>query len=606
MHYQRPEEEIPETITELLLYLMLLFQQHHWGRKRQEGMSLSELVKDTEMLQHIKEVSTIAFQTLQKKEVIFKVVEKVDTINSNLTDLEKMGFLVRVENTDKNMIWYEFRHLVLQEILSSIHMLSFDKLSKEKCFIDKNLQACIPLLVGLERLLSQKNTTSITEFVDNMCTKFHFEKTYRTMKTEFFNGLILRERNICSRCVNEYQDLTQETVELLRKETRSGKYYFFLEFRRHHHHQQIYFMAKLLEYSIPINLGNFALNSYTIMLIKPAVFERLINHLYYKKINVLTIHTKDFTTMDLLSPYIESLRKSTVSIDNIHLDFSTSSSPIASGNKDSDLILESLSHILNKAVVKISNASTTRIPVVTQTFGNIIYPILCSDHFKPSPSCQFSIYSFPVTMQLIESLHKFKRILVGFSYIQLDAFERLNEMIEDKKSLLRELELVNVTIYFNDSTTAHNLSSKYLEKFTFQSSRLKTISLYKILQEMFSDDSRLKELNLCGNDFSVRVSEEEEEIMRNHLKSFDYISCTREFTINLDFSDLTLEVFQPLLEMLKFNVSIRVCKELNNDSFKEEILKKASEWKDNNTRVLFRNIDFSHEDKYTNLFDISL
>jgi len=66
LYYQRPDEEIPETVTELLLSLMLLFQQNHWGKKRDSAVSLSDLVKDTKMLQHVKEISAIAFETLRE------------------------------------------------------------------------------------------------------------------------------------------------------------------------------------------------------------------------------------------------------------------------------------------------------------------------------------------------------------------------------------------------------------------------------------------------------------------------------------------------------------------------------------------------------------
>jgi len=123
---------------------------------------------------------------------------------------------------------------------------------------------------------------------------------------------------------------------------------------------------------------------------------------------------------------------------------------------------------------------------------------------------------------------------------------------------------------------------------------------------MFSDNSQLQHVDLSHNNFSVRVSEEEEEIMRNHLKAFDYISCTRAFVIELYTNRMICEVFQPLLGMLKFNVSIALEEEaisMDISYLEEEMRKKASNWKKNNTKVLSREIKFNNV-KYTNLFDI--
>ena len=122
---------------------------------------------------------------------------------------------------------------------------------------------------------------------------------------------------------------------------------------------------------------------------------------------------------------------------------------------------------------------------------------------------------------------------------------------------------------------------------------------------MFSNDSHLNHIDLDDNDFSVPVSEKEEQTIRNHLKSFDYTSCQRDFKVLLDETPMSPEVFRPLMEMLKFNVKVVMSNELNNDSFKEEIREKAIEWNEGNTRDYFRKIIFNSTIEYAKFFENS-
>ena len=70
--------------------------------------------------------------------------------------------------------------------------------------------------------------------------------------------------------------------------------------------------------------------------------------------------------------------------------------------------------------------------------------------------------------------------------------------------------------------------------------------------------------------------------------------------------NMTSEIFKPLLEMFKFNVSFSLnCTPHVADGIKHEIRKKASEWKQNGTTILFKKLEFTDSSQeYTNIFDI--
>jgi len=521
------------------------------------------------MLQHIKEIAAIAFETLQKREVIFKTGTSI-----HHEDLEKMGFLVRVDNPEENVIWYEFRHLVLQEILSAIHMFLLGGSSKETYFGNKNLEACIPLLVGLEGLLSQ--------FFDG-----------------FINKRLIINSYLRSWCVYEYRGLTEETVQKILASRENRDFQFFTIQSGYNLHHEIHFIEKLIENSIDINLSVLTLDSGTSKFIKPDSFKTIIKHHDNKEVNTVTIAASEIS-IDLLSQYIEILRDSTVSVR--HVSFRNGGIEITKNSVDK--IAENLSHVFNRVKsILIHPPENTTLPDVSET---LVLPAVLSNNFKSSNS--LAIYGkFPDF--LIESFYKFKGISITNSEISFKGLNQLSNIIKEKQTI-KKLTLRNCNTeereLFNDTISNTVSSFKYLQSSVISDCNLTTTTLYKILQMMFSDNSQLQLVDLSHNNFSVRVSEEEEEIMRNHLKAFDYISCTRAFVIELYTNRMICEVFQPLLGMLKFNVSIALEEEaisMDISYLEEEMRKKVSNWKKNNTKVLSREIKFNNV-KYTNLFDI--
>ena len=596
IYHQLQKDEIPETVTELLLFLMLLFQQNHWKQKRDEGMSLSELVQDAEMLQNTKEISAVAFETLSNQEVILRT-EKGDKNANYLDDLEKMGFLVRVDNADRKTIWYEFRHLVLQEILSAIHMfLTFGPQKIQRQNLQRqnlqrqnlqrqNLQGCIPLVAGLKGLLFRNEATPVTEFVCNLSKKFKKNK----QETEFFNNLITEaviqwsptgeKVYLFSYCVYEYQRFTKKAAhEIADIKNRPSTFKFEITPEIKNLHHVVYLIDKFLENSIPLQIWELTLNSFVSEFVKPNTFRRIVQ---CKTISNLTFG-KDLP-IDLLSQYIEILRSNTTY--SIYATKFIGIETIAKNNFQQ--ISENLSHLLNRVKSIILDSGAT--PIVVSALSSSLF----------LSANILSLYNIHIPVELIECSRKFREIKIKNSSISLDGLQRLNKIIKAKKSM-KGLHLTFIyrdyekSIPFSDTLADTMLPSfKYLETLNISYCSLTTRSLYEILKVMFSKDSRLTRVILGGNDFRLQVSEEEEETARNHLESFDYVSCISQYIIDFGSSTdiITAEVFRPLLDILRFNVCIlHGCKDLNTVSFNEEICKKASEWNVSDANILFQKL----------------
>jgi len=376
-------------------------------------------------------------------------------------------------------------------------------------------------------------------------------------------------------------------------------YQFSIFFENDLHHK-LYFMEKLLENSISINVRYLKLSLNTINLIKSDFFENLIEHCNEKTIHLIEIDTAGLS-MDLLFPYIEIMCKSTVFVDSYY--FYCEKIPSIKGKHDK-LIIENISHLLNR-----SNNITVEFDVTCNAPSkNIATSALTSNYFK---SCRSLRVTGGFPKELIKSFQKFETISIENA--STDGLKRLCKEINDYQSI-KKLNLINhirhelphnhnhhiiyETLHDNHIVNTMLSSFKYLQMLDLKSYKLTTTSLYKILQVMFLDDSHLNHVELRYCDFSVRVSEEEEEMMRNHLRSFDYVSHSRDFTIGIEASKISTEVFQPIFEILKFSISVRMeCREkFNMASFEKLFSRKASEWRENETVVLLREIKINGKD----------
>ena len=150
--------------------LLLLFLQNHWSAKGK--IPLKKLKENKEILQYMQNISKFAFETLSRKSILLVFHSETDA--SEYADLEKAGFIVRVERQDIDEICLQFRHLVLQELLCAMYITFHDdRKAQSEMLGNRNLEGCLPLVAGLEGLQQMNSDEKLaSNFVTCLKTKF--------------------------------------------------------------------------------------------------------------------------------------------------------------------------------------------------------------------------------------------------------------------------------------------------------------------------------------------------------------------------------------------------------------------------------------------------
>lgn len=587
---QKSEDEIPDTSTGLLLHLLLLFQQHHWADKKDNSPPLSKLIENEEVVKQTKTIALVAFETYQEQKVVFKAIKEVD---EDINDLEKMGFLVKVDNTDDGEIYYEFRHLVLQELLCAIHILTLpDSAEKEKLINGSNDKGYLPLLAGLEGLISKSDNTLMFKFV----SKFINPDSNSTRLVEDYLLSILMATDKHSHdqflfvysCVYERRGLSEDAYETLRKRLTP----FRISIRDHAQRlvHIVHFCKLLINKQIEFNVRALEISPSTVIYIN-RIFKDILQHLHNDTIKILKIDL-DLSKNEEVWLHFLQLAK-----------YLSEEKP---DTKIKELRLTNLSteHKLNwrdEEIVRLLNKATN-----TVTIGK---GVLCDDLMDIiAPSTYFKtieLYHVAITDNFMQVALKIPRI--KFTKMNLpDTF--LTElvtglMVEDTS--LNKLSFENCCFVDGKTKLNDSLVDKLqpcltkLTSLTICNTHLTSQSLCVVLAAMFADDSRLTSVSLRNNNFR-ELSGEQAATIQDVLRSFD---SDRLFELNLDGCGMSDEVFISLIDLLKLKVKVSLQDNEFSQGLKEIIFEKAIEWKRAGVKIKLEKIAIFGQ-KATNLFEI--
>ena len=172
------EEIIPtnlETITEIYFYSWLVFLRNHFRIADPfDCVDFYSIVNSQKILRSIFTLMKFSTKLYMDNKVLFSAKE-VEGLQSDF-DLEKTGFITKFEGGALKEPTYQFAHLVYQEFFTGLYLWATKSSSKYSS--NRELTSCLPTILGIHRMLNNKENELFITFVSNL------ERVYReTPKT---------------------------------------------------------------------------------------------------------------------------------------------------------------------------------------------------------------------------------------------------------------------------------------------------------------------------------------------------------------------------------------------------------------------------------------
>ncbi|XP_057309590.1 NACHT, LRR and PYD domains-containing protein 4-like [Hydractinia symbiolongicarpus] len=140
------------TTTKLNIAACLVFLRDHMREFKGKNYSLAKLSQDQNIQQMVRKASQFAYKSLQEKRIFFTQDEFENECSDCLTAIEQSGIIEKVEGNDDGD-FFQFKHLILQEFLSSVHIFHA-AIDIKVCISEyENMRNCLPLVAGLRGIL---------------------------------------------------------------------------------------------------------------------------------------------------------------------------------------------------------------------------------------------------------------------------------------------------------------------------------------------------------------------------------------------------------------------------------------------------------------------
>ena len=177
------EEEI-NTVTELYVYGLFAFLKIHLRSQENHGnIGLSSFVKSQQFGEIVYSLSALSVKTYMNGQVIFTDGD-IGDIGNNL-NLETTGLIVKHSFGNFGHQAYQFKHLVFQEFLCSLHLCLTKGVSQYNT--NRELSSCTSTILGIHHLVETKNNQIFLSFYHNLET---VHKNSRTFKEYVRNPLM--------------------------------------------------------------------------------------------------------------------------------------------------------------------------------------------------------------------------------------------------------------------------------------------------------------------------------------------------------------------------------------------------------------------------------
>ncbi|MEO0688146.1 MAG: NACHT domain-containing protein, partial [Cyanobacteria bacterium J06649_11] len=176
------EEEI-NTVTELYVYGLFAFlRNHNRGPENFGNSGLISLVTSKRFGKIVYLLSILSVKTYMNGQVVF-TDNDIKAIGCDL-NLEETGLMVKHSIGNFGPQVYQFKHLVFQEFLCSLHLCLTKGVSKYNT--NRELSSCTSTILGIHHLVKTKHNHLFMQFYTNLET---IHKSSRTLKKQLQNPL---------------------------------------------------------------------------------------------------------------------------------------------------------------------------------------------------------------------------------------------------------------------------------------------------------------------------------------------------------------------------------------------------------------------------------
>ena len=158
------------TNTELYFYSCLIFLRNHLQTSSNQYTNLIDVVNDEDVIKVVYSLMVLSTKTYMQNQVIFTETD-IKMINCPV-HLEKTGFIVKCSHGKVDESKYQFRHLILQEFLCSLHLCVTRNISQFKS--NRELSSCTPTIHGIHRIIREAQNELFLKFY-SVLEIFHAE-----------------------------------------------------------------------------------------------------------------------------------------------------------------------------------------------------------------------------------------------------------------------------------------------------------------------------------------------------------------------------------------------------------------------------------------------
>ena len=204
------EKEI-NTVTELYVYGLLAFLHNHIrGHENSVNIGLASFVTSQRFGEIIYSLSTLSVMTYMKGEVVF-TDNDIRAIGCDF-NLEETGLMVKHSIGNFGHQVYQFKHLIFQEFLCSLHLCLAKGVSKYNT--NRELSSCTSTILGIHHLVESQHSQLFLDFYQNLETVHKNSRTYMEyfmvpLRKFTYNKFIQQKK----RMIQQHQQTIQKYCE---------------------------------------------------------------------------------------------------------------------------------------------------------------------------------------------------------------------------------------------------------------------------------------------------------------------------------------------------------------------------------------------------------
>eukprot|EP00111_Clytia_hemisphaerica_P010407 TCONS_00030411-protein len=153
-----------KTQTELYFYSSLMFIRNHFKSKPNQYPNLMSIIEDRKVIEMLYSIMQLSVTTYMENKVVFDESD-IRSLGCRFP-IEQTGFITKYRIRNEQKATYQFRHLVLHEFFTALHLCVTKDIEPFKS--NRELSSCKPTIVGVQRMLETRDNTLFVTFYDKL------------------------------------------------------------------------------------------------------------------------------------------------------------------------------------------------------------------------------------------------------------------------------------------------------------------------------------------------------------------------------------------------------------------------------------------------------